>query len=57
MLGKRLGKDMGKVSNEVKKMTQEQILSFEESGEITFFGHCLKQDDIKVIFHGHTSPV
>ncbi|KAG2613221.1 hypothetical protein PVAP13_4KG344900 [Panicum virgatum] len=49
VLGKRLGKDMGKVSNEVKKMTQEQILSFEESGEITFFGHCLKQDDIKVV--------
>nr|CAB3470983.1 unnamed protein product [Digitaria exilis] len=49
VLGKRLGKDMGKVSNEVKKMTQEQILAFEESGEITFFGHCLKQDDIKVV--------
>ncbi|CAN6194017.1 unnamed protein product [Urochloa humidicola] len=49
VLGKRLGKDMGKVSNEVKKMTQEQILAFEESGEVTFFGHCLKLDDIKVV--------
>lgn len=51
VLGKRLGKDMGKVSNEVKKMTQEQILAFEQSGEISFFGHCLKLDDIKVTFH------
>ncbi|GJN13246.1 hypothetical protein PR202_ga31597 [Eleusine coracana subsp. coracana] len=47
--GKRLGKDMGKVSSEVKKMTQEQILAFEKSGEISFFGHCLKLDDIKVV--------
>ncbi|AQK81832.1 Isoleucine--tRNA ligase cytoplasmic [Zea mays] len=45
VLGKRLGKDMGKVSNVVKKMTQEQILDFEKSGEISFFGHCLKLDD------------
>jgi isoleucyl-tRNA synthetase len=49
VLGKRLGKDMGKVSNEVKKMTQEHVLAFEERGEVTFFGHCLKQDDIKVV--------
>jgi isoleucyl-tRNA synthetase len=42
---------MGKVSNDVKKMTQEQILAFEQSGEISFFGHCLKLDDIKVTFH------
>jgi isoleucyl-tRNA synthetase len=49
VLGKRLGKDMGKVSSEVKKMTQEQILAFERSGDISFFGHCLKLDDIKVV--------
>jgi isoleucyl-tRNA synthetase len=42
---------MGKVSSEVKKMSQEQILAFEKSGEISFCGHCLKLDDIKVIFH------
>ena len=53
VLGKRLGKDMGKVSNVVKKMTQEQILAFEKSGEVSFFGHCLKLDDIKVMFHIH----
>lgn len=44
---------MGKVSNVVKKMTQEQILAFEKSGEISFFGHCLKLEDIKVMFHKH----
>jgi hypothetical protein len=57
VLGKRLGKDMGKVSSEVKKMTQEQILAFERSGDISFFGHCLKLDDIKVIFHMHAFNV
>jgi isoleucyl-tRNA synthetase len=51
VLGKRLGKDMGKVSNGVKKMTQEQVLAFEQTGEISFFGHCLKLDDIKVTLH------
>jgi len=38
VLGKRLGKDMGKVANVMKKMTQEQILAFEKSGEISFLG-------------------
>jgi isoleucyl-tRNA synthetase len=52
-LGKRLGKDMDKVANVVKKMTQEHILAFEKCGEISFFGHCLKVDDIKVMFHIH----
>jgi isoleucyl-tRNA synthetase len=51
VLGKRLGKYMGKVSSEVKKMSHEQIFAFEKSGEISFCGHCLKLDDIKVIFH------
>ncbi|AQK81811.1 Isoleucine--tRNA ligase cytoplasmic [Zea mays] len=55
VLGKRLGKDMGKVSNVVKKMTQEQILDFEKSGEISFFGHCLKLDDIKVMLSDNSS--
>uniref|UniRef100_A0A0D9YND0 Isoleucine--tRNA ligase n=1 Tax=Oryza glumipatula TaxID=40148 RepID=A0A0D9YND0_9ORYZ len=48
VLGKRLGKDMGKISNEVKKMTQDQILTFEESGEIFFGSHLLTLEDIKV---------
>uniref|UniRef100_A0A0E0CGT2 CCHC-type domain-containing protein n=1 Tax=Oryza meridionalis TaxID=40149 RepID=A0A0E0CGT2_9ORYZ len=49
VLGKRLGKDMGKISNEVKKMTQDQILTFEESGEIFFGSHLLTLEDIKLI--------
>lgn len=40
---------MGKISNEVKKMTQDQILTFEESGEIFFGSHLLTLEDIKVI--------
>ncbi|WOK99491.1 isoleucine--tRNA ligase, cytoplasmic [Canna indica] len=47
--GKRLGKAMGAVAKEVKAMSQADILSFEQSGEITFSGHCLKRSDIKVL--------
>ncbi|KAL8145892.1 hypothetical protein AgCh_003869 [Apium graveolens] len=35
VLGKRLGKSMGMVSKEVKAMSQEDILAFEKSGELT----------------------
>uniref|UniRef100_J3LA99 isoleucine--tRNA ligase n=1 Tax=Oryza brachyantha TaxID=4533 RepID=J3LA99_ORYBR len=49
VLGKRLGRDMGKVSNQVKKMTQDQILAFEGSGEILFSGHHLTLEDIKIV--------
>lgn len=48
VLGKRLGKSMGMVSKEVKAMSQEDVLSFEKSGEITVGTHCLKLSDIKV---------
>lgn len=49
VLGKRLGKSMGMVSKEVKAMSQEDILAFEKSGEITVGTHCLKLTDIKVL--------
>ncbi|KAJ8639463.1 hypothetical protein MRB53_016157 [Persea americana] len=49
VLGKRLGKAMGTVAKEVKAMSQADILAFEESGEITFSGHCLRLTDIKVV--------
>ncbi|KAK9932607.1 hypothetical protein M0R45_019837 [Rubus argutus] len=49
VLGKRLGKHMGIVAKEVKAMSQESILAFEKSGEVTLSGHCLKLTDIKVI--------
>ncbi|KAJ8445295.1 hypothetical protein Cgig2_024501 [Carnegiea gigantea] len=49
VLGKRLGKSMGLVAKEVKSMSQKDILAFEEAGEVTIAGHCLKLSDIKVL--------
>uniref|UniRef100_A0A2P2LGE7 Isoleucyl tRNA synthetase n=1 Tax=Rhizophora mucronata TaxID=61149 RepID=A0A2P2LGE7_RHIMU len=49
VLGKRLGKSMGVVTKEVKSMSQEEILAFEQSGEVTIATHLLKLSDIKVI--------
>ncbi|XP_023756284.1 isoleucine--tRNA ligase, cytoplasmic [Lactuca sativa] len=49
VLGKRLGKSMRIVAEAVKAMSQEEILSFEKSGEITIANHCLKLSDIKII--------
>ncbi|XP_054780469.1 isoleucine--tRNA ligase, cytoplasmic-like [Prosopis cineraria] len=49
VLGKRLGKSMGVVAKEIKAMSQENILSFENSGEVIIANHCLKQTDIKVL--------
>ncbi|OMP04628.1 Aminoacyl-tRNA synthetase, class Ia [Corchorus olitorius] len=53
VLGKRLGKSMGEVAKNVKAMSQEDILAFQEAGEVTFVtksgaAHCLKLTDIKV---------
>lgn len=48
VLGKRLGRSMGVVAKEVKAMSQEDILAFEKSGEVTIATHCLKLADIKV---------
>ncbi|XP_026416565.1 isoleucine--tRNA ligase, cytoplasmic-like [Papaver somniferum] len=49
VLGKRLGKSMRIVKDQVQAMTQADILSFESAGEVTIDGHCLKLTDIKVI--------
>ncbi|XP_072969393.1 isoleucine--tRNA ligase, cytoplasmic [Typha angustifolia] len=49
VLGKRLGKDMGIVAKKVKSMSQDDILAFEKSGEVSISGHCLKLTDIKVV--------
>ncbi|XP_057456760.1 isoleucine--tRNA ligase, cytoplasmic [Lotus japonicus] len=49
VLGKRLGKSMGIVAKEIKAMSQEQILAFENAGEVTIANHCLKLSDIKVL--------
>ncbi|KAK1416993.1 hypothetical protein QVD17_26115 [Tagetes erecta] len=47
VLGKRLGKSMRVVAEALKAMSQEEILSFEKTGEITIATHCLKLSDIK----------
>ncbi|PRQ33669.1 putative isoleucine--tRNA ligase [Rosa chinensis] len=49
VLGKRLGKSMGVVSKQVKARSQESILEFEKTGEVTLCGHSLKLNDIKVV--------
>ncbi|CAA7028363.1 unnamed protein product [Microthlaspi erraticum] len=49
VLGKRLGKSMGLVAKEVKEMSQQDILRFEEAKEVTFAGHKLEQTDIKIV--------
>lgn len=40
---------MGVVAKEVKAMSQEDILAFEKSGEVTIATHCLQLADIKVL--------
>ncbi|KAG7557311.1 Aminoacyl-tRNA synthetase class Ia anticodon-binding [Arabidopsis suecica] len=49
VLGKRLGKSMGLVAKEVKEMSQKDILTFEEAGEVTIANHSLKREDIKIV--------
>ena len=48
VLGKRLGKSMRLIAKEVKEMSQQDILSFEEAGKVTIAGHTLVLTDIKV---------
>jgi isoleucyl-tRNA synthetase len=40
---------MGIVAKEVKAMSQEKILAFENSGEVVIANHSLKLSDIKVL--------
>ncbi|CAL5398145.1 unnamed protein product [Camellia sinensis] len=54
-LRKRLGKSMPVVAKEVKAMSQEDILAFEKSGEITVAAHSLKLTDIKMKSQTKTS--
>ncbi|KAL1188035.1 Isoleucine--tRNA ligase, cytoplasmic [Cardamine amara subsp. amara] len=49
VLGKRLGKSMGLVAAGVKKMSQQDILRFEETEEVTIGKHSLKLSDIKIV--------
>uniref|UniRef100_A0A0D3CQ95 isoleucine--tRNA ligase n=1 Tax=Brassica oleracea var. oleracea TaxID=109376 RepID=A0A0D3CQ95_BRAOL len=49
VLGKRLGKSMGLVAKEVREMSQQDILRFEEAGKVTIAGHTLELTDIKIV--------
>ncbi|KAG7548240.1 hypothetical protein ISN44_As12g034390, partial [Arabidopsis suecica] len=49
VLGKRLGKSMRLVAKEVKEMSQQDILRFEETGKVTIAGHTLELTDIKIV--------
>ncbi|KAJ7954569.1 isoleucine--tRNA ligase, cytoplasmic [Quillaja saponaria] len=49
VLGKRLGKSMGLVAKEIKAMPQDDILAFEQAGEVTIANHHLTRTDIKVV--------
>ncbi|KAF8118511.1 hypothetical protein N665_0005s0268 [Sinapis alba] len=49
VLGKRLGKSMRLVAKEVKEMSQQDILIFEETGKVTIAGHTLELTDIKIV--------
>lgn len=40
---------MGVVAKEIKTMSQESILAFENAGEVVIANHCLKLTDIKVL--------
>ena len=40
---------MGVVAKEIKAMSQESILAFENAGEVVIANHCLKLTDIKVL--------
>ncbi|KAL1538304.1 isoleucine--tRNA ligase [Salvia divinorum] len=48
VLGKRLGRSMGEVTKAVKAMSTDDILAFEEAGEITINTHVLKLGDVKI---------
>ncbi|ESQ46757.1 hypothetical protein EUTSA_v10027624mg [Eutrema salsugineum] len=49
VLGKRLGKSMGLVAKKVKEMPQQDILRFEEAGNVTIAEHKLELTDIKIV--------
>ncbi|CAH8277599.1 unnamed protein product [Arabidopsis lyrata] len=49
VLGKRLGKSMRLVAKEVKEMSQQDILRFEETRKVTIAGHTLELTDIKIV--------
>lgn len=55
VLGKKLGKDMGKVSKAVKAMTKDQIERFLSEKSVTLEGHVLTQEEL--IVKGSYAPL
>jgi isoleucyl-tRNA synthetase len=47
-LGKRLGKEIGKVTKAVKEMSQEDLLCFQKSESVVLGGYTLSSDDISI---------
>ena len=47
-LGKRLGKQMGKFTGMIKKLSEEQIANFEETGSIELDGETFTNGDIDI---------
>ena len=55
VLGKRLGKAMGKIAKAVKQMPQDDLRSFQETGACVIDGYPLSRDDITIKFEFFTS--
>jgi isoleucyl-tRNA synthetase len=49
-LGKRLKGDFMKVSEKVKKLSEEEIRVFNDKGEMVVEGHALTKEDIKIFY-------
>ena len=55
VLGKRLGKAMGKIAKAVKQMPQDDLRSFQKTGACVIDGYPLSRDDITIKFEFFTS--
>ena len=49
ILGKRLGKDMGRFTGLIKKLTNEQLVEFDASGSLELQGLTFNKDEINVL--------
>ncbi|KAI8462538.1 MAG: hypothetical protein J3K34DRAFT_182080 [Monoraphidium minutum] len=55
VLGKRLGKDMGKVAAAIRGMGAAELMAYEKAGSISLEGHELGAGDIRVL-HDFKAP-
>ena len=49
ILGKRLGKEMGKFAGLIKKLSNEELLAFEKTGKIELAGEIFNTNDIELL--------